>query len=55
MIEPSYSRAFEFVAANSRRRSLVVILTDLVDEEGSRELLRPLAENFCVHAIFPSW
>jgi uncharacterized protein (DUF58 family) len=42
MIEPSYSRAFEFVAANSRRRSLVVVLTDLVDEEGSRELLTSL-------------
>jgi uncharacterized protein (DUF58 family) len=42
MIEPSYSRAFEFVAANSRRRSLVVILTDLVDEEGSRDLLSSL-------------
>jgi uncharacterized protein (DUF58 family) len=42
MIEPSYSRAFEFVAANSRRRSLVVVITDLVDEEGSRELLASL-------------
>ena len=42
MIEPSYSRAFEFAAANSRRRSLVVVLTDLVDEEGSRELLTSL-------------
>jgi uncharacterized protein (DUF58 family) len=42
MIEPSYSRAFEFIAANSKRRSLVVVLTDLVDEEGSRELLTSL-------------
>jgi uncharacterized protein (DUF58 family) len=42
MIEPSYSRAFEFVSANSQRRSLVVVLTDLVDEEGSRELLTSL-------------
>jgi uncharacterized protein (DUF58 family) len=42
MIEPSYSRAFEFVSANSRRRSLVVVLTDLVDEEGSSELLSSL-------------
>ena len=42
MVEPSYSRAFEFIAANSRRRSLVVVLTDLVDEEGSRELLASL-------------
>ena len=42
MIEPSYSRAFEFISANSRRRSLVVVLTDLVDEEGSSELLSSL-------------
>jgi len=42
MIEPSYSRAFEFVSANSQRRSLVVVITDLVDEEGSRELLASL-------------
>lgn len=42
MIEPSYPHAFEFIAANSKRRSLVVLLTDLVDEEGSRELLTSL-------------
>jgi uncharacterized protein (DUF58 family) len=42
MIEPSYTRAFEFIAANAKRRSLVVVLTDLVDEEGSRELLTSL-------------
>ncbi len=43
MIEPSYSRALEFVAANSKRRSLVVLLTDLVDEEGSKELISSLS------------
>jgi uncharacterized protein (DUF58 family) len=42
MIEPSYTRALEFVAANSKRRSLVVLITDLVDEEGSKELLTSL-------------
>ena len=42
MIEPSYARALEFVAVNSKRRSLVVLLTDLVDEEGSKELLASL-------------
>ena len=42
MIEPSYARAFEFIAANSKRRSLIVVLTDLVDEEGSRDLLTSL-------------
>lgn len=39
MIEPSYSRAFNYLGANCRRRALVVILTDLVDEEASAELL----------------
>src|SRR5437762_13924156 len=32
MVEPSYSRPVELVAANSRRRSLVVALSDLLDE-----------------------
>jgi uncharacterized protein (DUF58 family) len=39
MIEPSYARAFNHLGTNCRRRSLVVILTDLVDEEASAELL----------------
>ena len=42
LIEPSYTRAFEFISANVKRRALVVVLTDLVDEEGSRELLASL-------------
>ncbi len=42
MIEPSYTRVFEFLAANCKRRALVVLLTDIVDEEGSRELLSSL-------------
>lgn len=42
MIEPSYTRAFEFLAANCKRRSLIVLLTDLVDADGSRELLTAL-------------
>jgi uncharacterized protein (DUF58 family) len=39
MIEPSYARAFNFFSANYQRRSLVVILTDLVDRDASAELL----------------
>ena len=42
LVEPSYTRAFEYIAANCKRRALVVVLTDLVDEEGSRELLTSL-------------
>jgi uncharacterized protein (DUF58 family) len=39
MIEPSYKRAFNFFDANCHRRSLVIILTDLVDRDASAELL----------------
>ncbi|MDQ4120439.1 MAG: DUF58 domain-containing protein [Acidobacteriota bacterium] len=42
MVEPSYSNSFQFISANIKRRSFVVILTDLVDEEGSKELLASL-------------
>jgi len=42
LIEPSYSRAFQFVASNSKKRSFVVILTDLVDWESSKELITSL-------------
>ncbi len=39
MIEPSYARAFQFLSQNCKKRSLVVILTDLVDRDASAELL----------------
>ena len=42
MIEPSYAHAFEYIAAHTKRRSLVIVITDLVDEEGSKELLTSL-------------
>ncbi len=42
LIEPSYSRAFQFVASNSKKRSFIVILTDLVDRESSKELITSL-------------
>lgn len=42
MIEPSYSRAFQFISANSKKRSFIVILTDLVDKESSKELISSL-------------
>jgi uncharacterized protein (DUF58 family) len=42
LIEPSYARAFQFVASNSKKRSLVVILTDLVDKDSSKELINSL-------------
>jgi uncharacterized protein (DUF58 family) len=42
LIEPSYARAFQFVSANLKKRAFVVILTDLVDKESSRELINSL-------------
>lgn len=42
LIEPSYPRAFQFVSSNSKKRAFVVILTDLVDKESSRELINSL-------------
>ncbi len=42
LIEPSYARAFQYVASNSKKRSFVVILTDLVDKESSKELISSL-------------
>jgi len=42
LIEPSYARAFQFIASNIKKRSFVVILTDLVDKDSSKELINSL-------------
>ena len=42
MIEPSYPRAFQYIAANLKKRAFIVILTDLVDKESSKELINAL-------------
>lgn len=42
LIEPSYARAFQFIASNTKKRALVVILTDLVDKDSSKELINSL-------------
>ena len=41
-IEPSYARTFRFISSNSKKRSLVVVLTDVVDKVSSRELINSL-------------
>ncbi len=41
-IEPSYARAFQFIASNLKKRAFVVILTDVVDKDSSQELIRSL-------------
>lgn len=42
LIEPSYARGFQFIGSNLKKRSFVVILTDLVDKDSSKELLTSL-------------
>ncbi len=42
LIEPSYARAFQFIASNAKKRAFVVVLTDLVDKESSKELINSL-------------
>lgn len=42
MIEPSYARAFQYISSNIKKRSFVVILTDVVDKESSKELIGSL-------------
>jgi len=42
LIEPSYARAFQFIASNTKKRAFVIILTDLVDKESSKELINSL-------------
>jgi len=42
LIEPSYARAFQHIASSSKKRAFVVILTDLVDKESSKELINSL-------------
>ncbi|MEQ1605530.1 MAG: DUF58 domain-containing protein [Pyrinomonadaceae bacterium] len=42
LIEPSYARAFQFIASNTKKRAFIVILTDLVDKDSSKELINAL-------------
>lgn len=39
LIEPSYARAFSYLNQYCRRRSLVILLTDVVDADASADLL----------------
>jgi len=42
LIEPSYARAFQYIASNTKKRAFVVILTDVVDKESSKDLINSL-------------
>jgi uncharacterized protein (DUF58 family) len=42
LIEPSYARAFQYISSNVKKRSFVVVLTDVIDKESSKELISSL-------------
>jgi uncharacterized protein (DUF58 family) len=42
LIEPSYARAFQYIASNIKKRSFVVVLTDVIDKESSKQLITSL-------------
>ena len=42
LIEPSYARAFQYIASNTKKRAFVVVLTDVVDKDSSKELINSL-------------
>jgi len=61
MVEPQYEEAFLWLRSRVRRRSLVVIFTDLLDETASENLLeavsllRPLHLPLCVTIRESEW
>jgi uncharacterized protein (DUF58 family) len=60
-VEPHYEQAFLFLRSRVRRRGLVVIFTDLLDEAASENLLdavallRPLHLPLCVAVRESEW
>jgi len=42
LIEPSYARAMQFIAANIKKRAFTVILTDIVDKDSSKDLINAI-------------
>lgn len=42
MVEPSYARAFQFIASNLKKRAFVVVLTDVIDKDSSKDLISSL-------------
>lgn len=49
MVEPDYALAFRTLAARHRRRSLVVLFTDVVDPRASRSLIAHTARSAARH------
>jgi uncharacterized protein (DUF58 family) len=49
MVEPDYAGAFRTLAARNRKRSLIVIFTDLIDPRASRSLIAHTVRNTARH------
>lgn len=47
LTEPNYEEAFRFLASKHRKRSLIVLFTDLAEEEAAKELLS------CIRVLAP--
>lgn len=43
LVEPDYAAAFRYLTAKNRKRSLVLVFTDLIDESASQALLAQIA------------
>lgn len=49
LVEPDYAGAFRALAANQRKRALIVLFTDLVDARASQPLLAHLSRAAATH------
>lgn len=49
LVEPDYGEAFRYLSLRGRKRSLVVIFTDIIDVQVSRDLLAYVAGLFPAH------
>jgi uncharacterized protein (DUF58 family) len=51
LVEPDYATAFRTLAQRQRKRSLVVLITDVIDARTSRSLLAHLARGATRHLV----
>jgi uncharacterized protein (DUF58 family) len=51
LVEPDYATAFRTLAQRQRKRSLVVLITDVIDARTSRSLLAHLARGVTRHLV----
>ncbi len=49
--EPDYASAFRFLAANQKKRALVVLFTDVIDVRASQALLAHVSRSAARHLV----